>query len=82
MGQLSSIDESMPRTEEELMKNNLTDSFVRAQVPIMEALLEFFVECDLMIGLSHFVSKLNRHKMTRLTNILNRKKTPQIPYGL
>jgi len=49
---LAAVDETLPRTEEDLMKNNLTDSFVRAQVPIMEGLLEYFLECNLMEGLA------------------------------
>ena len=55
---LATIDPSMPRTEEDLTANNMIDSFVQALIPISEALLEYFLKCDLMVGLCHFVSNL------------------------
>jgi len=48
----AAIDASLPTTESALLNGNLTDTFVRAQVPIMEAFLEYFLECDFMVGLS------------------------------
>lgn len=52
---LATMDENMPRTEEDLTKNNMIDSFVRSKVPLCEVLLEYFLQCDLLVGLCHFL---------------------------